>query len=185
MKRIFIAIKIEVGAEMMRMISSLKALLGNESIKWIDPGNIHITLAFLGDTEEKRIKILSSILRNRCRNFGEFKFVLKGTGIFKNYRDPRIIWVGIQINNKLLKLNDIIISGLKDADFNTEDRPFKPHLTIGRIRSVKDIENLKTVLERYRDTEIQTVNVKEVILYESILMQTGPLYKPLRKYSLS
>lgn len=54
MKRIFIAVKVEAGAKVLRMISTFKALLADESIKWVDPVNIHITLAFLGDTEEKR-----------------------------------------------------------------------------------------------------------------------------------
>jgi 2'-5' RNA ligase len=185
MKRIFIAVKIEAGAELLRMISSFKALLGAESIKWVDPGNIHLTLAFLGDTEEKRITNLSSMLKEKCTDFGDFVFILKGTGIFKSYREPRVIWVGIKSSEKLLKLNDLIMNELKDAEFKTEDRPFKPHLTLGRIRSLKDIDNLKTVLEIYKNTEIQTVNVKEVVLFESILRQTGPLYKPLGKFNLS
>ena len=167
------------------MISTFRALLGNESIKWVDPGNIHLTLSFLGDTEEKKIKIISAVLKGKCAGFGEYDFVLKGTGVFKNYRDPRIIWVGIRSSEKLIKLNDIIMNGLIDAEFKTEDRPFKPHLTLGRIKSIKDINNLKIVLEEFQDTEIQNVHVKEVILYESILMQTGSLYKALGKFGMS
>ena len=184
MKRIFIAVKVDAGAEMIRIISSFKALLGGESIKWVDLVNIHLTLAFLGDTEEKKIKILSAILKDQCAGFGSFNFVLHGTGLFKNYRDPRVIWIGIGSSEKLANLNSIIADGLKDAGFYSEDRAFKPHLTIGRIRSIKDINNLKSVIEKYHDTEIQNVIVEEVILYESILMQTGPLYKPLAKFSL-
>jgi RNA 2',3'-cyclic 3'-phosphodiesterase len=184
MKRVFIAVKVEPGGELLRMISSLKALLGAENIKWVDTANIHLTLVFLGDTEEKRIKILVSMLRERCTGFNEFEFILAGTGVFKNFRDPRVIWAGIQKSEKLLMLNNIITDGLKENDFEIEDRQFSPHLTLGRIKSVKDTENLKTVLERYMDTEFQKIEVKEVILFESILMQTGPLYKPLGKFNL-
>jgi 2'-5' RNA ligase len=185
MKRVFIAVKVDPVGELLKLYSSLKALLGVENIKWVDPGNIHLTIAFLGDTEEKRIKILSNMLGDICYDFKEFDFVLAGTGIFKNFRDPRVLWVGIKSADKLSAINNLITEGLKINGFKTAERPFSPHLTLGRIKSVRDTENLKNILERYRDVEFQKVDVKEVILYESILMQTGPLYKPLGKYMLS
>ena len=77
-----------------------------------------------------------------------------------------------------------IAEGLKSTGFVIEERQFKPHLTLGRVKSLSDTENLKTVLERYRDNQIQIVHVSEVVLYESILKQTGPLYKPIGKYPL-
>jgi 2'-5' RNA ligase len=184
MKRVFIALKVYPEGDLLRMISSLKALLCAENIKWVDPANIHLTLVFLGDTEEKRIKILADILREKCTGFHEFEFVLAGTDIFKNFRDPRVIWIGIKYSEKLLMLNNIVTDGLKENGFIVEERQFKPHLTLGRVKSVKDTENLKIVLERYRDAEFQRVHAKEVILFESILMPTGPLYKPLGKYPL-
>ena len=184
MKRVFIAIKTEAGGELLRMLSTLKAMLVSEKIKWVDPANIHLTLAFLGDTEEKRIKVLTAMLKEKCTGFNDFEFVLAGAGIFKNYRDPKVIWAGITLSDRLAELNNSIADGLKENGFNVEERPFRPHLTIGRIRSIADTENLKKVLERYRETEFQTVPVREVILFESILMPTGPLYKPLGKFSL-
>jgi RNA 2',3'-cyclic 3'-phosphodiesterase len=185
MKRIFIAINANAGGELLRMISTLKVLLASEKIKWVDPANIHLTLAFLGETEEKQIKILGAMLKDKCAGFHEFEFVLSGAGIFKNYSDPKVIWAGIRSSERLSELTIIITRGLKETGFSVEERLFRPHLTIGRIRSVSDAGNLKNVLERYRETEFQTVPVKEVILFESILMQTGPLYKPLGKFLLT
>jgi 2'-5' RNA ligase len=185
MKRIFIAIKVNPESELLRMFSLLKTALGAENIKWVDPANIHLTLAFLGDTEEKRIRVLSSMLKDKCSGFGEFDFNLTGTGVFKNFRDPRVIWIGIQSSEKLSMLNNVITEGLKLNAFEVEERQFKPHLTLGRVKSVKNIENLKTMLERDKDTQFQIVHVSEVILYESILMQTGPIYKALGNFVLS
>ncbi|MCJ7448442.1 MAG: RNA 2',3'-cyclic phosphodiesterase [Bacteroidales bacterium] len=184
MKRIFIAMEVEPGDALLRMLSSLKSLLGNEKIKWVDPGNIHLTLAFLGDTEDDRIKVAGIMLKNTCSGFGEFDFTLTGAGVFKNYNDPKVIWTGIEESEKLIKLNDIINTGLKDTGFKVEDRQFRPHLTLGRIRFIKDIEGLKSVIERYQNNSIQKVHVKEVILYESILKPTGPVYRPLGKFRL-
>jgi 2'-5' RNA ligase len=184
MKRIFIAVKVEPEEELLTMMTSIKSLLGSENIKWVDPANIHITLAFLGDTEEKRIKTLNSMLNYRCPGFHEFEFFLAGTGVFKNNRDPRVIWTGIRSSDRLSELSGIIKVGLKETGFNIEERPFKPHLTLGRVKSVKDTENLKIVLDKYRETEFQSVLVKEVILFESILQQSGPIYKPLGRFAL-
>jgi 2'-5' RNA ligase len=185
MKRVFIAVKVDPGGELLRMFSSLKGSLSTENIKWVDHANIHLTLAFLGDTEDESIKTLAGMLKEKCTGFHEFEFILAGTGVFKNFRDPRVIWVGIHSSEKLLILNDIISDGLRENGFEIDERQFRPHLTLGRIKSVKDTENLKTVLERYKDNQIQIVRVNEVILYESILMQTGPLYKPLGNFALA
>lgn len=184
MKRLFIAAKIEAGPDLIRTVSTFKAVLGGENIKWTDMSNSHLTLAFLGDTEEERIRPLSIMLNGRCTGSGKFSFLLKGAGIFKSLRDPRVIWIGIDLPDNLLKLNQSISAGLKESGFRVEDRPFRPHLTIGRIKYLKSNDNLKNLIEKYRDAEIQRVDTKEVILYESILMPTGPLYKPLGHFKL-
>jgi len=185
MKRIFIALKVVPGDVLLRMLSSLKSLLGNEKIKWVDPENIHLTLAFLGDTEDERIKVAGIMLKNACSGFGEFDFILTGTGVFRNYIDPKVIWIGIEESEKLIKLNDTVNTGLKDTGFKVEDRLFRPHLTLGRIRYIKDIDALKTALDRYQKSPVQNVHVEEVILYESILKPTGPVYKSVGKFRLS
>ncbi len=184
MKRIFIAVKVIPESEMLKLYLSLKSILAGESIKWIDPVNIHITLAFLGDTEEKRIKNLSLMLKEGCSTFKKFDFEIAGTGLFKNYREPKVIWAGIRLSEELLALNSLITGILKENNFETDEKGFKPHLTLGRIRSVHDIEILRNAIEKFKDSEFQKVEVKEVILYESILMHTGPLYKPLGTFSL-
>ena len=75
MKRIFIAVKVNPEETFLKMINSFKTALFTENIKWINPENIHITLAFLGDTEEKLIKDINSMLDKVCRNLGNFELV--------------------------------------------------------------------------------------------------------------
>lgn len=184
MKRIFIALKVEPGETLLRMFSSLKALPGNEKITWVAPGNIHLTIAFLGDTEDERIMVAGIMLKQKCTGFGEFGFNLSGAGVFRNFKDPKVIWIGIGNSGKLFQLNDLIITGLKDTGFKVEERQFNPHITLGRVKSIKDTEALKSAVDRYQNTFIQEVRVSEVILYESILKPTGPIYKPIGKFSL-
>jgi 2'-5' RNA ligase len=184
MKRIFIALKIEPGENLLKLISSYQARLNKDQIKWTDAANIHITIAFLGDTEEKTIKEIVSMLEEKCKGFGKFELILKGSGIFRNINDPRIIWTGIEPSEKLVQLNNLIMNGLKGSGIKMEDRPYKPHLTIGRIKHIDKNESLKALVTEFQDYEIQLVPVNEVILYQSILLTAGPVYKPLIKVKL-
>lgn len=184
MKRIFIAVKILPGSNLQRMLNTVKSLTGREVIRWVDPSNLHITLVFLGDTEEKRITEISHFLGATCHQYGSFELSLDGTGVFKSWSDPRVFWIGVNPRERLQELNKVILENLSKAGFCPEERIFSPHLTIGRVKSVSDKENLKNILGRYREIRFQTVNITEVILYESILQRTGPIYKPLGKFPL-
>lgn len=184
MKRTFIAVKINADAVLKKMVSDLKNELRESSVKWTDPANLHLTLAFLGDTEDNKIPAISLMLDEKCRGFGKFNFVLRGTGVFKNLKDPKVIWAGIDKPEKLNTIRERIVSGLKDAGIETEDRPFSPHLTLGRIKHLTDREKLKILLLKYHTSDIQDVMVEEVILYESILHQQGPEYRSLSVHKL-
>lgn len=184
MKRIFIAVRIDPSEELLALIRELRNVLNTDRIKWVDPGIMHLTLLFLGDTEEKRIPELSSILKRCCTSSGEFDFTIKGLGIFRNLRDIRIVWAGVSDDGHLESLYNKIKAALDEHGFPSEERPFSPHLTLGRVKSVKDKNRVKELLEKNFERELQSVRVTEVILYESILMQTGPVYKLLDRFSL-
>jgi len=184
MKRIFIALKVNAENELLKMISSFKEVLRNDSVKWTHIENIHITLVFLGATQESTINEIIPVLSEKCSGYGSFQLILSGCGIFRSLSDPRIIWTGIQHSDKLTALNTSIISGLKGLNIKLEERPYNPHLTVGRIKSINDVRLLESLLVVYRNTVLQNVYVGEVILYESILLPSGPVYKPLAKFSL-
>jgi 2'-5' RNA ligase len=175
MKRIFIALKVEAGETLLNMISSLKSGLIKDTIKWTSIDNIHITLVFLGDTEESVINRIRIMLNEKCRGSGIFKLNLRGCGIFRSMNDPRIIWTGVEASDNLTALNNSIMNGLRQLGVKLEDRPYNPHLTLGRIKHLNDTEILKSLVERYRKSDIQVVQVNEIILYESILQQSGPI----------
>jgi len=184
MKRIFIGLKVEQGENLRDMISAFKKELESDKIKWTYPDNIHITLAFLGDTLDDRISPLTTMLKDQCEGSGKFELTLKGAGVFRNMSDPRILWTGIEPSERLLQLNVGIINGLKNLDIKIEDRPFNPHLTIGRIKHINDRQTFKSLIEKFQDKILQVVPVNQVTLYESILLQAGPMYKPLAIISL-
>jgi 2'-5' RNA ligase len=185
MKRIFIAVKIDAGKNLLNMISNLKTGLRDEKIKWTEIENFHITLAFLGDTQEDKIKEISKMLKSVCEGSGEFEMIVRGAGVFKNFNDPRIIWTGIEPSEKLNHLFGSIKSGLNADGIFLEERNFRPHLTLGRIKSIHEIEAFKSLIAGYDNLELQKQEVKEVILYESLLFHSGPVYKPLGRFAIA
>jgi RNA 2',3'-cyclic 3'-phosphodiesterase len=184
MKRVFIAVKIDAGAGLLDMISDLRETLRDEKIKWTETENFHITIAFLGETEEDKVKAVSNMLKEVSEGSGAFEMLIKGAGVFKNFNDPRVLWTTIEPSGKLNGLFESVMPGLRRIGINQEERAFRPHLTLGRIKSINDKERFKALIEKYMNIELQKQQVNEVILYESVLFQSGPVYKPLAKYPL-
>jgi 2'-5' RNA ligase len=184
MKRTFIAISIEPGEELNRAFKDMKDILKDESVKWVDMRQLHITLAFIGNTSEQSIPDISAMLGSRCGNFGRFELLIRGIGIFRTISDPKVIWAGLSETGRLSELCGLIREGLEESGIGLEDRQFKPHLTLGRIRSVRDQKLLKRIINIYGDKVFQKGNVTELIYYESILQQTGPLYIPLKRIKI-
>lgn len=184
MKRTFIAIKIHPGKELLAMMHEMQRALKGESIKWSSEDNFHLTLAFIGDTQESQLGKIRSALSDYCSGTGDFEFDIKGTGVFRSMKDPKVIWAGIEINDKLGLLHSKVIESLALAGIEIEERAYRPHLTLGRIRSIKDKSILADLTEKYAGTVFQRVNSTEIILYESLLLPSGAVYKPLQKISL-
>jgi 2'-5' RNA ligase len=179
MHRIFIAVKVTPEPEFESHINFLKEELNTENIRWVEMSNIHVTIAFIGETEDVIINRIGEALLDNCSGFGRFEFAIRGLGIFKSINDPRVIWAGLDKFEKLKRLQLITVDGLKDLPINIVERKFTPHVTLGRVKSLKRFEVIKSLIVNYSEHEFQKVSVKELILYKSILTPTGPVYKPL------
>ena len=179
MKRTFIAVRAEAGEELREMIIALRSELRNDNIKWVDINNMHITLAFLGETAFDLISPVSMLLKERCSGFGAFNFTIRGLGLFRDFHDPRVIWAGIGASDEFSDLHMIVRQGLISIGIKPDERQFKPHLTLGRINRLKNTGVLKRMIGKHENQIFQTVSVREVVYYESILQPSGPLYLPI------
>lgn len=185
MKRIFIAVRVNPEENLKKFLFSLRENLSGENIKWTDPAGIHITLAFLGATADERIKQVTQLLNEIGSSVSSFEFLLRGVGVFKSISNPRIIWIGAIEAGELVRLNKAVGEGLIKLGIPVEERAFKPHVTIGRVKEFKDQDKLRNLIEKYRNIEFQKVPVNEVILYESILGGPSAIYKPVYSAALS
>lgn len=185
MKRTFIAIKIHPGEKMLEILDFFRNALAQESVKWVDPGIMHITIAFLGDTDERIILPVSDIIKQAALKHPPFELFFRGTGIFRNLHDPKVIWIGTETNLILQSIKSELDDGLSKFGFEKETREFRPHLTLGRIKYLKNRSALEEALKLYKDLDIQKELICELIYYESILKPAGPEYHSIITAPLS
>jgi len=184
MKRTFIAVKIPISKQTAEIIQDIKSELQDEKIKWVEIFNMHITFFFVGDTDEKIIQNISFYLDDLLKSEKSFILKGKGVGVFKNLNNPRVLWLGIEEAEYLQYLKLEIDRMMKKLGFEIEDRPFKPHLTLGRIKYVNDKRKFKNVLNSYKKIDFQDFEIKRVIFYESKLTPRGPVYKVIKQIYL-
>jgi 2'-5' RNA ligase len=176
MKRLFAAIKIHPSASYISLFNEISLSLRHERIKWVEPENTHLTLKFFGETDEKKIPGIKQAIEVAVESSHPFSLKIANTGIFGSRYDPKVIWFGIEKQNELESLAKNIFAELEKCGYEAYRQNFVPHLTIGRIKELKDKQLFQQILGKFNTVEIQEEKVTEIILYESILRREGPLY---------
>ena len=149
-------------------------------VRWVAVDRIHLTLVFLGNIEEEKITDISAAMESVTARRRAFTLSVKGLGAFPSTRNPRVIWLGLDSwKENLLPMQQEIESTLESLGFEPEGKPFRPHLTLGRVKSLKSGEDLVDLMERDRGIDLGPFGVDRIILFRSDLRPTGPLYTPL------
>lgn len=184
--RAFIAIPLteQVHQELAHLQDKLRK--SNADVKWVEPFNIHLTLKFLGEIDEEQVEKIKVSLDEIAKNRHCFDIHLAKVGAFPKISYPRIVWVGIDEGYEECKaLAEATEDAMERLGFKKEDRPFSPHLTLGRVRSAKNKTQLMACLEKEKDFPSQSkVSVSKIILFQSILTPKGPAYTPLKEFPL-
>jgi RNA 2',3'-cyclic 3'-phosphodiesterase len=167
-------------------ISEIKNMLSEirSDVKWEPKDKFHITLKFLGDVEENLLKNLTEDLRYELNNFGQFELAYKNLGCFPNMKLPRVIWVGAEDNGKkIFALNKTIEAKTKTYNFENESNRFHPHITLGRVKGTRGVEE---VIELLQSMEFNSINdlAMEVQIIKSTLQKSGSVYNVIDKINL-
>lgn len=182
MKRLFAAIKIHPSAKFTGLLDEISSSLRHERIKWVEPSNMHLTLKFFGETDDELIPCINQALQTAVSQSKPFTLKIANTGVFGSRYDPKVIWFGIEKHPELDNLVKNIFTELSKCGWQPDRQNFVPHLTIGRIREIKDKPLFQKIINNFNTLEIQQENVTEIILYESILRREGPLY--MKEFSI-
>jgi 2'-5' RNA ligase len=186
--RTFIAIDVPPAVldTIIRIQSRFKSLGLHAS--WVKPGNIHLTLKFLGETDPDRIPGIQNKLTEILASFTPLRLSLDSIGVFPNTKNPRVLWIGLKDNEGALKtLQAAIENTLESVGFPVEQRSFSPHLTLARIKSPKGIKKLKDELDAVNQEGIGShpFDVGAIHLYESQLTPKGSIYTVLANFKLN
>lgn len=180
MIRSFIAIDLPDAARG-RLRSLADELKSSEAaVGWVRPEGIHLTLKFLGNVEPELIERIKPVLFEIASQSRPFSLQPFGCGAFPAIGQPRVVWVGLRGDSEpLLRLRNAVEAAMVSFGFRPEDRPFKPHLTLGRVRGRQRIKSLQQILLARRDFTAEPFDVAELVLYKSELRPDGARYTPL------
>jgi RNA 2',3'-cyclic 3'-phosphodiesterase len=150
-------------------------------VRWVKPENVHLTLKFFGEISLSTVNDIGKVLEDTVRVYAPLMFFIKGLGVFPNIKKPRVLWIGISGDIKpLSEIQANLEINLEKKGFAKENRPFKSHLTLGRIKGDIHPENLFDILRSFSNFTSEPFEAKELVLYKSELNPSGALYTKLQ-----
>jgi len=185
--RLFVAL--EPPGPLRRQLAALSAELRRqagpaaERLRWVEPGNVHLTLQFLGNAPEERLPAVQEAVATAASGARPLLLAVRGAGAFPSPRRARVVWAGLQGElAPLAGLVQALGARLSPLGFPPEERPFSPHLTLARARD--GAPGLAGALAALRDAELGSWRAGELVLFRSHLSPAGPRYEPLLRAPL-
>ena len=183
--RTFLAFKIseEIRKHLEHLVAELSAL--DDSITWVKPQNMHVTIKFMGDVEESHISDIIEKVAPIVTRTPAFSLHCLGIGIFPNWKYPKVIWAGLSGEvDAPIALHNEIEAALADMGLKKDEREFRLHLTIGRTKGIRSGSSVAKRVEALEVIDFGSFNVSELTLFKSELGADGPLYTPVKKFEL-
>jgi RNA 2',3'-cyclic 3'-phosphodiesterase len=183
--RSFLAI--EISEEVRERLKALQQDLKKAGAKvgWVAPENIHLTLVFLGDLFRSQVEPLANSMDEVAAKFSSFHYEVAGSGFFGSPRLPRVLWVGVhEPAGAITDFQTRVLTAVRELGLKTEDRPFHPHLTIGRVRTRDRVDELTSRLASAKSTSYGSVEVHRLLIMQSHLERQGVRYSILHESAL-
>jgi len=184
--RLFVAVDLSPGIR--EWLGAAKAYLAPRippgAVRWMDPGAIHLTLKFLGETLPRRTGEIRAELDDLVRFFKPFPLTAEGLGCFPNTVRPRVVWAGVRGESSLGKLHERLEEALGRIGFPAERRVFSPHLTLGRVKdgvAGARLEEIGRAVEAASMKSAPGMEVRDLCLFRSVLRPGGAEYTVLHR----
>jgi len=175
--RAFLAISI--SEELKHKILGIQKRFSDFDIKFVEPENLHFNLKFFKEIGNQEIEKLKQILEGISEKFEPFEIEIKGIGVFPNRNYIRVIWLGVKEGyNIITSLAETIQDSIEVLGFLKKGK-FIPHLTLGRVRTARNKDDLRSLVEELKDIEIGKMKVDTIKLFKSKLSPNGPVYEKL------
>ena len=155
-------------------------------IKWVEKENLHLTLRFLGEVRPEIIPDIDRAVKRSCRGVAPFEMALKGMGCFPENRAPRIVWVAVENGvEKVRALAESLKKELSGLPVKSEERAFKAHITIARIKRMADVAAFRSEIKKRKELFLGSHTITSVELMESTLSASGPHYSVIGEATLA
>lgn len=182
--RLFIAVKIP-DAVLSQVAELIDKGSGIKGIRWTPKDSLHITLKFLGEVEEEKTGVIASVLKEVADSKASFSLALRSGGVFPHRRHPRVFWAGTEGDiEKLKAMAGQIEDRLVPHGFPAENRAFKAHLTVGRIKH--NYQDGMTAADQFctlfSTLKSSSFDVKDIHLIRSHLQPQGACYEALTTF---
>jgi RNA 2',3'-cyclic 3'-phosphodiesterase len=179
--RLFLALDIPDAVR--RALRELMARLKPEcaGARWVRPEGMHVTLKFLGETDDAKIDSIRAALSS-IHSGQAVESDFRGIGFFPNEFHPRVVWCGIEASPNLPQLAADVDRALQPLGFPAESRPFTPHLTLARFNSHKGLDTLVRAANNLKSYEFGSARSSEFHLYQSVLKPSGAEYARLATF---
>ena len=183
--RCFIAI--EIPEPIQNQLAQIQGRLQKQIQKasWVKPGNIHLTLKFLGDVDPDDLESIGEAIEEATSHHRSFSLHLGGVGAFPNLARPRVIWAGVKVGaERVSALAQDINVGLSHCGFPLDTKRFNPHLTIARLKERIDLRPYTNQYRQYDRIDGAEMTVDTISLVQSQLHPQGAIYSNLQSYLL-
>ena len=189
MARLRTFIAVDIGDEIRDRAVSLQEKLArrSEDVKWVEPKNLHVTMLFLGEVDEREVIDVCRAVAKVTATNPRFSLTIESVGCFPNSRRPRVIWIGAgEGSEELCALHDALEPPLLQlGSHRREERQYKPHITLGRVRSDRPADDLAAALAKNASWVGGTVQVNQLLVMCSQLTPQGPSYSVLSRAKFS
>jgi 2'-5' RNA ligase len=181
--RTFIALP--ASTEIQQLMADVQSQLKStqSDVKWESNDKFHITLKFLGDTEQTHIELLSLALSTITKQIPAFEITYDSLGAFPNLHNPRVVWISTKSNQAILDLQSVVEKTCMDFGYQKEERAFHPHITFGRVKGTRNLARLTDAIKTITFDPMQS-RCSEVLLMKSDLRPSGSIYTILKSIPL-
>lgn len=188
--RLFIALELPISLQhrLAEQITALRQLIPTRDVTWVKPAGLHLTLKFLGAVPAQQLSQINMGLQQAVIGHSAFELQLTGMGVFPSGQKPKVIWVGLQgQTDALQQLRDAVERELSPLGYPTEARPFHPHLTLGRVKTLvgKAQAAIGQQVKQVAITDYGGWQCHQVSVMESTLKPSGAEYTALHIVDLT
>ncbi|MCL1850647.1 MAG: RNA 2',3'-cyclic phosphodiesterase [Bacteroidetes bacterium] len=179
MKRLFIAVDIELSEQFQTLTQQLQYELRNDEIVWVKSNVQHLTLRFLGETPDTKIEHITNALTTIASKTHPFELQLDKMGVFGSRYAPATLWYGFSEFALFKNLFEKLEEELLQIGFQENYGNLVPHITVGRIKKVDNKKRFWETIEKLQPQFSQTIPVQQLKLIQSKLTNEGPIYRTL------